>query len=140
MIETVELQSLSPWVAARDTAVITLLYGCGLRISEALSLTRADAPLPELLRITGKGRKERIVPVLDAAREAVNRYVELMPFDLEPDDALFRGVRGGALSPRLIAKVMEKSREQLGLPATATPHATARLMEVYANAHPRGRG
>jgi integrase/recombinase XerC len=178
MIETVELQSLSPWVAARDVAVVTLLYGCGLRISEALSLTRAEAPLPELLRITGKGRKERLVPVLDAARVAVDRYVECMPFDLAPEERLFRGVRGGALSPRVIAKVMEKSREQLGLPATATPHAmrhsfathlleaggdlraiqellghaslsttqaytavdAARLMEVYANAHPRGRG
>ncbi|MEM7472010.1 MAG: tyrosine recombinase XerC [Pseudomonadota bacterium] len=123
MIETVELQSSKDWVSARDVAVVTLLYGCGLRISEALSLKGRDAPLPEVLRITGKGNKERVVPVLAAARQAVERYRLSQPFELEPDAPLFRGVRGGALSPRLIAKVMENARHQLGLPATATPHA-----------------
>ena len=104
---------------------MTLLYGCGLRISEALGLTGADHPLPETLRISGKGGKERIVPVLPAARDAVARYVELCPMAIaeEPEKALFRGARGGALNPRLIAGVMEKARAGLGLPASATPHA-----------------
>lgn len=123
MIDTVELQSLTPWIAARDAAVVTLLYGCGLRISEGLSLRGADVPLPAVLRITGKGGKERLVPVIDAAREAVAAYLRLCPFALEPDGPLFRGARGAALSPRLIQKAMEGARMQLGLPATATPHA-----------------
>ena len=123
VIGTVELQSDEPWVAARDTAVITLLYGCGLRISEALGLTDAVLPLGERLRIRGKGGKERIVPVLAAAREAVQDYVDLCPFDLGTGAALFRGKRGGPLNPRLIAKAMERTRMQLGLPASATPHA-----------------
>ncbi len=123
VLETVELQSKDDWVGARDTAVITLLYGCGLRISEALSLTGADAPLPNTLRIVGKGGKERIVPVLDAARAAVDHYISLYPYELSKEEPLFRGVRGGALSPRLVQLAMQKTRQQLGLPATATPHA-----------------
>ena len=123
MIDTVELQAREPWVAARDSAVVTLLYGCGLRISEALGLTGADAPLPPVLRIVGKGGKERIVPVIDVARDAVDAYLKACPHQLEPNAPLFRGVRGGALSPRAIQKVMEQARLQLGLPATATPHA-----------------
>ncbi|MEM6409516.1 MAG: tyrosine recombinase XerC [Pseudomonadota bacterium] len=123
MIETVELQSAKDWVAARDVAVVTLLYGCGLRISEALSLKGRDVPLSDVIRITGKGQKERVVPVLAAARDAVARYARLAPFELEPEAALFRGVRGGPLSARMIAKAMETARHQLGLPATATPHA-----------------
>jgi integrase/recombinase XerC len=123
MIETVELQSANDWVAARDVAVVTLLYGCGLRISEALGLTWADTPLPAVLRIVGKGGKERIVPVLPAARDAVSDYMRLCPHDYDPDANLFRGVRGGPLNARTIQMVMAKARMQLGLPATATPHA-----------------
>lgn len=123
MIQTVELQAREGWIAARDAAVVTLLYGCGLRISEALSLTGADAPLPHVMRITGKGGKERIVPVIDAARDAVDAYLRLCPYPVAPIAPLFRGARGGALNPRLVQKVMEQSRLQLGLPATATPHA-----------------
>lgn len=123
MIDTVEMQSGSDWVAARDVAVVTLLYGCGLRISEALSLTCSDAPLPPTLRIVGKGDKEREVPVLPAAREGVDRYLRLCPHPQTPETALFRGVRGGPLNPRAIQGVMAKARMQLGLPATATPHA-----------------
>ncbi|PRY79533.1 integrase/recombinase XerC [Yoonia maritima] len=123
MIETVELQAREPWVAARDSAVVTLLYGCGLRISEALGLKGADAPLPAVLRITGKGDKERIVPVIDTARDAVDAYLRMCPYPKEPDEPLFRAVRGGPLSPRAIQKVMAQTRMQLGLPATATPHA-----------------
>lgn len=123
MIDTVGDQARDDWVAARDVAVVTLLYGCGLRISEALGLTGASHPLPDVLRITGKGNKTRLVPVLPAARAAVVRYVTLCPHDLTPAEPLFRGTRGGPLNPRLIALVMEKARMQLGLPSTATPHA-----------------
>ncbi|WP_076364821.1 tyrosine recombinase XerC [Phaeovulum vinaykumarii] len=113
----------TPWIAARDTAVVVLLYGCGLRISEALGLRRNQAPLGSALRILGKGGKERLVPVLPAARAAVDRYLALCPMDLPADGALFRGARGGPLNPRQIARVMEQARAGLGLPASATPHA-----------------
>lgn len=111
------------WIAARDTAIATLLYGLGLRISEALSLTGADHPLATTLRITGKGGKTRLVPVIPAAARAVNDYVTLCPHDLSPDAPLFRGARGGPVNPRLIQGAMERARLRLGLPATATPHA-----------------
>ncbi len=123
VMETVGLQSQTPWVAARDTAVVTLLYGCGLRISEALGLEGQDVPLPATLRIVGKGGKERVVPVIEPARDAVQRYVGMCPYDMQPGLPVFRGVRGGALSPRIIRGVMAQVRAQLGLPATATPHA-----------------
>lgn len=123
VLDTVELQSATNWVGVRDAAVVTLLYGCGLRISEALGLKGADSPLPASLRIIGKGGKERMVPVLDAARDAVATYVRLCPYPLEQDAPLFRGVRGGPLHARLIQGVMANTRMQLGLPATATPHA-----------------
>ncbi|WP_439105165.1 tyrosine recombinase XerC [Celeribacter marinus] len=123
MIGTVAMQHDEPWIAARDSAVITVLYGCGLRISEALSLTGADVPLADVIRIVGKGGKERVVPVLPAARAAVDAYVRLCPYDLAPTQPLFRGKRGGALNPRQISKVTEAARMQLGLPSTVTPHA-----------------
>ena len=113
------------WVLARDAAVLLLLYGCGLRIAEALSIKAKDAPTPDrdVLRITGKGGKERLVPVLPVVRDAVARYVQLCPYPLEPDEPMFRGAKGGPLSPRLIQLAMERLRESLDLPATATPHA-----------------
>ena len=123
LIASVGEQAAQDWIAARDIAVLTLLYGAGLRISEALGLTGADHPMRDVLRITGKGGKERIVPVLPAAREAVARYAALCPYPLDRRESLFRGARGGPLNPRLIALVMEKARLQLGLPASATPHA-----------------
>ncbi len=123
MLDRVELQTAEPWIAARDAAVVTLLYGLGLRISEALSLTGADAPLAETLRIRGKGDKERLVPVIAPARAAVDAYTKLCPFELGRTGPLFRGARGGALGPRAVQKVMEAARLQLGLPASATPHA-----------------
>ena len=177
MLETAPAQAAEPWIAARDAAVLTLLYGCGLRISEALGLTGAVLPLGETLRIAGKGGKERVVPVIAPARDAVAAYARVCPWELAPDAALFRGARGGPLNPRLVARAMEQARMQLGLPASATPHAlrhsfathlldaggdlraiqdllghaslsttegytavdTARLMEVYAAAHPKAR-
>ena len=113
------------WITARDTAVLALLYGSGLRISEALSLTRKDAPIRgrDMLRVTGKGDKTRVVPVLPIAREAVERYLALCPMELGSDDPLFVGVRGGPLSPRIIQLVIARARGALGLPETATPHA-----------------
>lgn len=123
VIDTVETGPREDWVAKRDVAVVTLLYGCGLRISEALSLTGADLPLPETLRMIGKGGKERIVPVIDPARRAVAAYAGACPYPLGPDEPLFRGTRGGALNPRIIQKAMQSARLQLGLPPSATPHA-----------------
>jgi len=123
LLQTVDMQSTETWINARDVAVVTLLYGCGLRISEALSLQFSDAPLPEVLRIRGKGNKDRLVPVIPPARRAVNDYLKLCPHPQIPDSPLFLGARGGALNARMIQKVMEQSRLQLGLPASATPHA-----------------
>ena len=113
------------WVHARDTAVLLLLYGSGLRIAEALSLKVKDAPTVDrdMLRIKGKGGKERLVPVLPVVREAIARYGALCPYPLAPDEALFRGAKGGPLSPRIIQLGMQRLREALDLPATATPHA-----------------
>lgn len=123
MLEAVGLQAAGDWQRARDVAVVTLLYGCGLRISEALGLTGRDHPLPDVLRITGKGGRTRLVPTLPAARAAVAAYVRLCPWAPAPQAPLFRGTRGGPLGPRLIQKAVEKARLQMGLPATATPHA-----------------
>jgi len=113
------------WVAARDTAVLLLLYGSGLRISEALSLQAKDAPVNgrEVLRITGKGDKQRLVPVLPVTQQAVERYMSLCPYPLDAGGPLFLGAKGGPLGPRIIQLVMERLREALGLPHTATPHA-----------------
>lgn len=111
------------WVNARDAAVLSLLYGAGLRISEALSLTGADAPAPPRLRIKGKGGKVRLVPLIPAVRDAINTYANICPYALTDENALFRGVKGGPLNPRLIQGLVQKLRGLLGLPDTATPHA-----------------
>jgi integrase/recombinase XerC len=113
------------WISARDTAVLALLYGSGLRISEALALTRKDAPIRgrDMLRVTGKGDKTRVVPVLPVVREAVEQYLALYPVSLQADDPLFVGARGGQLSPRIIQLLIARARGALGLPETATPHA-----------------
>ena len=121
--DTVGEHAASAWVGARDRAVLLLLYGAGLRIAEALSLTASALPLGETLRVTGKGAKQRIVPVLPVVREAVDAYARILPFALAPDGALFRGEKGGPLSPGMIQKAMARARIALGLPATATPHA-----------------
>ncbi len=113
------------WILARDTAVLALLYGSGLRISEALSLQRKDAPIKgrDMLRVTGKGNKMRVVPVLPIVREAVESYLKLCPIKLGSDDPLFVGARGKQLSPRIIQLRIARARATLGLPETATPHA-----------------
>jgi integrase/recombinase XerC len=111
------------WEQARDAAVLTLLYGCGLRISEALSLKRADAPLGDTVRIVGKGSKTRVVPVLLAVREGVDAYLHAAPFGIAPTEPLFRARRGGPLTPRHVQATVQKLRGGLGLPASATPHA-----------------
>jgi integrase/recombinase XerC len=123
LINEAEEAPLTPWVGARDAAILTLLYGCGLRISEALSLDRKDAPLPDVLRITGKGRKERVVPVLPVTRAAVEQYLALCPIGLTPGDPLFVGIRGGRLDQRQVRAVLIDLRRKLGLPETASPHA-----------------
>jgi integrase/recombinase XerC len=115
--------ALSPWQQKRDIAILTLLYGCGLRISEALGLTRSEAPQGEVLVVIGKGRKERHVPVLAAVRDAVADYIAACPYPLPKDGPLFVGTRGGPLSPRLVQRQMQTLRGMLGLPETATPHA-----------------
>jgi len=165
------------WIAARDTAVLLLLYGSGLRISEALAVTLRDAPTEgrEVLRVAGKGGKERLVPVLPVTQAAIQGYVALCPHPLAADGPLFLGAKGGPLSPRIVQLAMARLRDALGLPDTATPHALrhsfathllsagadlrqiqellghaslsttqvytevdrARLLAVYAKAHPR---
>ncbi|WP_455854311.1 tyrosine recombinase XerC [Ensifer canadensis] len=113
-----------PWVAARNAAVLTLLYGCGLRISEALDLTPGDfAGTPSSLRITGKGGKTRIVPLMAVARDAVATYLKLCPYHAGAGEPMFRGTRGAKLQPAIIQREMQKLRGALGLPDTATPHA-----------------
>nr|WP_250811786.1 tyrosine recombinase XerC [Neorhizobium tomejilense] len=113
-----------PWIAARDAAVLALLYGCGLRISEALGLRPTDlTPGATTLRITGKGGKIRLVPLLQAVFDAVATYRKLCPYHLEAEKPLFRGARGGPLQPAIIQREMQKLRSAFGLPETATPHA-----------------
>jgi integrase/recombinase XerC len=138
VVSTVEQLAEEPWIAARNAALLTLLYGSGLRISEALALTGSDLinPNEKVLRITGKGGKTRLVPVLPVALQAVLEYRRLCPFHLEAGDPLFRGARGGPLNPAIIQREMVKLRSALNLPDTATPHA---LRHSFAT-HLLGRG
>jgi integrase/recombinase XerC len=113
-----------PWVLARDAAVLALCYGSGLRISEALGLTRGDfAGKVDAVTVTGKGRKQRMVPVLPQVAKLIAEYVKTCPYDLPADGPLFLGARGGPLSPRIVQLAMERLRGALGLPDSATPHA-----------------
>lgn len=123
-LDTVEELARQPWVGKRDLALLTLLYGCGLRLSEALGLARREAPLtPGTLTIIGKGRKQRQVPVLPAVAEAIADYVAVCPHRLAPEDPLFVGVRGARLHPRLVQGKLQELRALFGLPERATPHA-----------------
>lgn len=122
-----ELQD-QPWLAARDIALFTLLYGCGLRLGEALGMVRHDLPKGDTPKgativITGKGRKQRMVPVLPVVREALAEYVRLCPYPLGPETPLFMGARGARLNPGVVQRQMRRLRQLLGLPETATPHA-----------------
>ena len=137
LVGTAEAMVEEPWIAARDTAILMLLYGCGLRISEALALTPADAAdRSDIIRVTGKGGRERVVPVLPAVRQAVAAYVAACPCPLSPNEPLFRGKRGGPLSPRIVQLATERLRGALGLDQTVTPHA---LRHSFAT-HLLGRG
>jgi integrase/recombinase XerC len=119
-------ETRDPWIWARDAAVMALLYGSGLRISEALGLRRRDVPLPgagDVLVVTGKGNKTRMVPVLQNVLGLIQDYVAMCPHPFPPEGAIFVGARGGQLSPRIIQLTMERLRGSLGLPDSATPHA-----------------
>ena len=111
------------WVLARDAAILSLLYGAGLRLSEALAVSGKDVPAPQALRVLGKGRKVRMAPLIGPVREAVNAYAKLCPYPAAPDEPIFRGLRGGPLNPRIVQRLMERLRVRLNLPETATPHA-----------------
>lgn len=111
------------WVGARDAALFGMLYGCGLRLGEALSLTRGEAPAGEALTVTGKGRKQRVVPVLPAVRRLVRDYLAACPFGPDPAGPLFVGIRGGPLNPAVAQRQLRRLRPLLGLGETATPHA-----------------
>jgi len=122
-VETVAELTDVPWVALRDTAVLLLLYGSGLRIAEALALNGGDAPSGDSVVITGKGRKQRLVPVLPTVREAIAAYRAACPYAIGRDDPLFVGVRGKRLDAAIVQRQMRRLRAPLGLPETATPHA-----------------
>ena len=123
IVATGSIDASEAWVEARNSAVLALAYGAGLRISEALGLKAGVLPLGDSLTILGKGGKSRLVPLLPAVRDAVHHYARLCPHTLSPDTPLFRGVRGGALHPRIIQGEVQKLRAYLGLPESATPHA-----------------
>lgn len=112
-----------PWIAARDRAVLLLLYGAGMRIAEALALPASTLPLGETVVITGKGGRQRVVPLLPIVREGVSDYVAQCPWPLVKDEPLFRGAKGGPLAQGMVQRAVARARTALGLPATATPHA-----------------
>lgn len=120
---TVHEDAAEEWIGARDRAVLLLLYGAGMRIAEALSLTGGALPLGEVLTVTGKGGKQRAVPILPLVRDAVADYAGKCPWPLGKTDPLFRGAKGGALSQGMVQKAMARARIALGLPPSATPHA-----------------
>ena len=120
---TVHADAAEEWIGARDRAVLLLLYGAGLRIAEALALTGAALPLGETIVVTGKGNKQRVVPLLPLVREAVMDYLGKSPWPAGKSDPLFRGVKGGPLAQGMVQKAMARARSALGLPPTATPHA-----------------
>ncbi len=123
VLETASEVSDSDWIGKRDKALFTLLYGCGLRIAEALSLNGDDLPTDDTLMVTGKGRKQRMVPILPAVSQALWEYVAACPYPMRSGDPLFMGARGGRLNPGVADRQMRKLRHLLGLPDTATPHA-----------------
>jgi integrase/recombinase XerC len=135
LIAEADEAAAEPWIGARDAALITLLYAAGLRISEALALAGRDHPLPDMLRVRGKGGKERLVPLLADAREAVERYAAMCPYTLTGEAPLFRASRGGAMSARMAQAVLQRLRTRLGLPSSATPHALRHAFATHLLAH-----
>ena len=123
LADLVDGTATDDWIGARDRAVLLLMYGSGLRIAEALSLRGSNVPLGETLQVTGKGGKQRLVPILPITRDAVAAYADTCPFPLAAKEPLFRGAKGGALSQGMVQKAMARARRALGLPDTATPHA-----------------
>lgn len=123
VIETAGTLVAEDWIGLRDIAILTLLYGCGLRIAEALSLTRSDAPAGDVITVTGKGNKQRMVPILPVVRDAIGAYLDACPWQGASDEPLFVGARGGPLRARIVQRQMQSMRGLLGLPETATPHA-----------------
>ena len=136
LAEEVGEDSSDPWIAARDRALLLLLYGSGLRVAEALGITGAALPLGEALSVTGKRSKTRIVPLLAPVREAIEQYLAMSPYGPSGDEALFRGARGGPLNGEMIRRVIRKARVRLGLSDRTTPHA---LRHSFAT-HLLGRG
>jgi integrase/recombinase XerC len=136
LAEDVAEDAAEPWIGARDWAVLMLLYGAGLRIGEATGLNGSILPLGETLSVTGKRDKTRIVPLLPQVRDAIHAYVEICPWPIPRDAALFRGAKGGPLSPALIRRAVQAARTRLGLPERTTPHA---LRHSFAT-HLLGRG
>lgn len=123
LTESVEDDASAPWIGARDRALLLLLYGSGLRIAEALALDGSALPLGDRITVTGKGGKQRTVPLLPIVREAVEEYVRMTPFSLSPQQPLFRGARGGRLAQGVVQRAVARARRALGLPPGATPHA-----------------
>ena len=123
LAQDVEDNAREGWVGARDFALLLLLYGAGLRIGEALSLTGTVMPLGDTLRVTGKRAKTRVVPILPAVAKAVSRYVEACPYPIDKDTPLFLGARGGPLQPGVVRASVRSARRALGLPERTTPHA-----------------
>ncbi len=123
LTDAAAIQDMEPWLAARDAALLLLLYGAGLRLGEALSLNHHDLDAVERLVVRGKGNKERVVPVLPVVREAIMGYVKTKPYAATPDAPVFIGARGKRLNPGVAERQMRQLRHQLGLPDTATPHA-----------------
>ncbi|MGD9809752.1 MAG: tyrosine recombinase XerC [Sphingobium sp.] len=136
LAEDVSENAREPWIAARDWAVLLLLYGAGLRISEALSLTGSDVPAGETIRVTGKRGKTRVVPLLPQLREALSAYAAACPYAPAKREPLFRGARGGPLDPAIIRKSVREARRRLMLPERTSPHA---LRHSFAT-HLLGRG
>jgi integrase/recombinase XerC len=136
LAEDVAEDAAEPWIGARDWAVLMLLYGAGLRIGEATGLTGSILPLGETLSVTGKRDKTRIVPLLPQVRDAIQAYVAICPWPIPRDAALFRGAKGGPLSPAIVRRSVQAARVRLGLPERTTPHA---LRHSFAT-HLLGRG
>ncbi len=123
LLDTFNITIKEKWIAKRDIALFTLIYGCGLRISEALNLNVSDILNTDILKIQGKGEKERLIPLLNIIKEKINDYIKIAPFEFRPKDAIFKGAKGARLTPRVAQRDIEDARNYMGLSKTTTPHA-----------------